>query len=145
MTVRDVDELFERMSDSDLQIIERGRELLLLECDLISQLRKERDLTQTELAEILEIRQSAISQIENQEDVLVKTLERYIDALGGKLEIWARFPDRLVGITQFVNGLPRGRNLDLDMGCSPESDAFGDPQDDEGHESAQAEERSSRP
>jgi len=35
----------------------------------------------------MEIRQSVISKIEHQDDILVKTLERYIKALGGELEI----------------------------------------------------------
>lgn len=74
-----------------------------MEVDLISRLRKDQELTQEELAEIMEIRQSAISQIENQEDVLVKTLERYIKALGGELEVRARFPDRMVMLNQFTS------------------------------------------
>lgn len=95
-------ELYEGMNADDLRIIEKGKELLLMEVDLISKLRKDQELTQEELAEIMEIRQSAISQIENQEDVLVRTLERYIEALGGKLEIRAKFPDKVVTLTQFI-------------------------------------------
>jgi transcriptional regulator with XRE-family HTH domain len=66
-----------------------------MEVDLISKLRKDQELTQEELADIMEIRQSAISQIERQEDVMVRTLERYVEALGGTLEIRAKFPIRL--------------------------------------------------
>ena len=102
-SARPISELYDEMSPEDLRIIEKGKELLIMECKLISQLRKDQDLTQKELAEIMEIRQSAISQIENQEDVLVKTLERYIKALGGQLEIRAKFPDREVALTQFTS------------------------------------------
>ena len=93
--------LYKNMSQEDMRIINKGKELLIMESDLIAKLRKDRELTQKELAEIMEIRQSAISQIENQEDVLVKTLERYIQALGGELELRAKFPDRVVSLSQF--------------------------------------------
>lgn len=102
MTTAPIDDLFEDMDEEDLRIIEKSKELLLMEVDLIAQLRKDQELTQTELADIMEIRQSAISQIENQEDVLVKTLERYIKALGGELEITARFPDKAILLNQFT-------------------------------------------
>jgi DNA-directed RNA polymerase specialized sigma subunit len=101
-----ISELYEGMNANDLRIIEKGKELLLMEVDLISKLRKDRELTQEELAAMMEIRQSAISQIENQEDVLVKTLERYVKALGGKLEVRAKFPDRVVMLSQFTNRAP---------------------------------------
>ena len=101
-TARSISELYEDMSPEDLRIIEKGKELLVMEAKLISELRKDQDLTQQELAEVMNIRQSAISQIENQEDVLVKTLERYVRALGGELELRAKFPDRVVALTQFV-------------------------------------------
>jgi DNA-binding XRE family transcriptional regulator len=97
-----ISELYKGMNANDLRIIEKGKELLLMEVDLIAKLRKDRELTQEELANIMEIRQSAISQIENQEDVLVRTLERYIKALGGELEVRARFPDRVVMLSQFT-------------------------------------------
>lgn len=65
-------------------------------------MRKSRDLTQEEIADLMEIGQSAISKIETQEDILVRTLERYIRALGGKLEIRAKFPDHVVTLNQFT-------------------------------------------
>jgi DNA-binding XRE family transcriptional regulator len=98
---RPVSELYKGMSPEDLRVIEKGKELLLMEVDLISKLRKDQELTQEELADIMEIRQSAISQIERQEDVMVRTLERYVEALGGTLEIRAKFPNKVVKLTQF--------------------------------------------
>ncbi len=101
MAKKATSELYKNMNQEDLRIIKRGKELLVMEYDLIAKLRKDSELSQKELAEIMEIRQSAISQIENQEDVLVKTLERYIKALGGELELRAKFPDRVVMLHQF--------------------------------------------
>lgn len=126
MAAESIDKLYESMSEADLRIIERGTELLLLEYDLISELRNDRDLTQTELAEILDIRQSAISQIENQEDVLVKTLQRYVEALGGKLEILARFPDHAVNLRQFLTD-SAGASRKHDLGT--DADRFRVPED----------------
>jgi GTPase Era involved in 16S rRNA processing len=61
-------------------------------------------LTQQELVDILEIRQLVISKKESQDDIMVGTLERYIKALGSKLEIRAKFPDKVVMLTQFIEG-----------------------------------------
>jgi DNA-binding XRE family transcriptional regulator len=94
-------DLYKGMTKKDRRIISKGKELLLMEADVLATLRKSQKLTQTELAEILEIRQAAISQIENGEDVLVKTLQRYVKALGGTLEVRAKFPDRIVTLTKF--------------------------------------------
>ena len=101
-TARPISDLYNEFSEEELQTLHKEQELLLMEYDLISELRKDRDLTQKELAEIMEIRQSAISKIENQEDVLVQTLERYIKALGGQLEITATFPGKRVVLNQFT-------------------------------------------
>jgi len=101
MTTYPVSDLYKDMNEDDLRIIKRGKELLIMEVDLISKLRKDQELTQQELADIMDIRQSAISQIENQEDIMVRTLERYVRALGGELEITAKFPHKEVALTQF--------------------------------------------
>jgi len=95
-------ELTKDFSDERRAKIDKMKQVLLMEYDLVSQLRKDCNLTQKELAEIMEIRQAAISKIENQEDILVRTLEKYIRALGGELEIRAKFPDREVTLNQFT-------------------------------------------
>jgi transcriptional regulator with XRE-family HTH domain len=85
--------------------IEKETRLLKMEYDLLSELRKDQDITQQELSEILEIRQSAISKLESQDDVMVKTLEKYIQALGGELEVRAKFPGKTVTLKQFSHSL----------------------------------------
>ncbi len=62
------------------------------------ELRRAQDLSQTELAERLQISQGAVSKFENSDDVRLSTLRQYIEALGGRLEIAARFDDRVVPI-----------------------------------------------
>ena len=58
-------------------------------------------VTQTELAELMKVTQGAISQLEKRHDVLLSKLADYVHALGGELQLIARFPDADVRITQF--------------------------------------------
>ena len=47
------------------------------------------------------IRQGSLSKIEHQDDLLVSTPRRYVEALGGELEISARFMDRTVTLRRY--------------------------------------------
>lgn len=62
-------------------------------------LRRVRELvgkTQEEMAKDLSMRQATLSQIESREDHKVSTLRRYVEALGGEIEVTARFGDKSV-------------------------------------------------
>jgi len=64
---------------------------------MLRDLRRELDLTQVEIADRLNVSQENISQIERGEsDIRVSTLTRYVEALGGQLEVRAVFPDECV-------------------------------------------------
>lgn len=52
--------------------------------------------TQEELAEELSVAQSQLSRLENRSDYLVSSLRRYVEALGGKLEVTAVFEGKRV-------------------------------------------------
>jgi len=73
---------------------------VLLKLSELSELRRERGLTQAELAEALSVSQPAISKLEaaasrrsvSGSDMLLSTLAGYIEALGGRLELHATFP-----------------------------------------------------
>lgn len=58
-------------------------------------------VTQETLAERLGIQQAAVSKLERRTDTTVGTLQRIVRALGGELELVARFPDESVVISQF--------------------------------------------
>lgn len=64
-------------------------------------IRRARHLTQEQLAEALEATQPEISKIERRTDLYISTLRRYVEAMGGTLDIVARFPDGDVRINQF--------------------------------------------
>ena len=52
--------------------------------------------TQVELAAELRLGQGSVSKIERAADMYLSTLRRYIEALGGELEVLARFPEGTV-------------------------------------------------
>ena len=58
-------------------------------------------MTQAKLADALGVNQGEVSKIEHRTDLYISTLAGYIEALGGKLEIRAVFPDREMRIDQF--------------------------------------------
>jgi DNA-binding XRE family transcriptional regulator len=67
-------------------------EAMLLEMQL-QELRKSRNVTQVELADLMQVEQASISKLERREDMYVSTLREYVRALGGELRLVAAFPD----------------------------------------------------
>jgi transcriptional regulator with XRE-family HTH domain len=67
----------------------------------LQDLRQARHLSQERLAKLLHTKQANISKIEHRTDMYISTLRDYVEAMGGKLEISARFPDVTVKINQF--------------------------------------------
>jgi transcriptional regulator with XRE-family HTH domain len=67
----------------------------------LDQLRRAREVSQEELARELEVGQPAVAKLERRADMYVSNLRRYVEALGGSLEITARFPDGSVTIANF--------------------------------------------
>ena len=52
----------------------------------------------------MDLSQAEVSKIERRTDVYVSTLARFIEAMGGQLDIRAVFPDGAVRISQFGDG-----------------------------------------
>lgn len=65
---------------------------------LLSELRKRSGKSQRQLAKDLGIRQPSLAKLEKQTDMQLSTLDRVITALGGELEITARFPEGRIRI-----------------------------------------------
>ena len=55
----------------------------------LRQLREEAGKTQVEMADLVEVTQSALSRMERREDNPIDVLRRYVEALGGELEVVA--------------------------------------------------------
>ena len=69
----------------------------------LQELRQAHQLSQESLAELLSTKQANISRLERRTDMYISTLRNYIEAMGGTLDIVARFPDGEVHINQFVD------------------------------------------
>ncbi len=67
----------------------------------LNELRQARGLSQKMLAEVLQVQQPAIAKLEKRADMYLSTLRSHIEAMGGELEVVARFPDGAVKISNF--------------------------------------------
>jgi predicted XRE-type DNA-binding protein len=67
----------------------------------LNELRQARGLSQKMMGEVLHIQQPAVAKIEKRTDMYLSTLRDHIQAMGGELEIVARFPDGAVKISNF--------------------------------------------
>lgn len=94
-------QLRDRMSPEARERVDRRVRETLLEMNLQELRQRVAGMTQADLGELMEVTQGAISQLERRHDVLLSKLAEYIRALGGRLELVARFPDADVRITQF--------------------------------------------
>lgn len=68
---------------------------------LLTEIRQAKNMSQEKLAELLHTKQASISKVERRVDMYISTLRNYIEALGGKLEIYADFPEGKLEIKQF--------------------------------------------
>jgi transcriptional regulator with XRE-family HTH domain len=90
-------ELREAMPPERQAEIRQRTDELLAEMPL-QELRQARELSQKELAEVLGINQATISKLERRTDMYLSSLRRFVEAMGGELEIAATFPDGRVRI-----------------------------------------------
>ena len=67
----------------------------------LQELRQAHQMSQERLAQLLTTKQANISRMERRTDMYISTLRSYIEAMGGQLDIVARFPDGEVHINQF--------------------------------------------
>jgi transcriptional regulator with XRE-family HTH domain len=91
---RNVDAIIRELSPARRKKVEARAAELLAEEMTLRQLRNAHHKTQVELASLLGIGQEAVSRLEQRSDLLLSTLNEYIKAMGGKLELVASFPDR---------------------------------------------------
>ena len=86
-------ELLKKLPASERAAIKKEANKLREEYRL-QQLREALSMTQVELAELLNIRQASVSDIEKRTDLKLSTLNRYVEALGGKLHLEVEFPQQ---------------------------------------------------
>jgi len=93
-------ELRDQMTPKRQEVNERKAGELLAAMPL-QELRKALSLTQAQLAEELGISQAAVSKMENRPDIYIRTLARFVEAMGGTLKVTANFPQGSVCITDW--------------------------------------------
>jgi transcriptional regulator with XRE-family HTH domain len=100
---------------------------LIEEYHTLQQLRRARELTQTELGEMLGKDQVSISQLEKRTDMLLSTLRSYVEAMGGTLNLVVQFDGRapviLSGLAEDGAKLPRKRKPNSDAATQPKGKA----------------------
>src|SRR5690349_1923514 len=100
MAIR-LEDFVAKLPEEDQQEIRERTAELIAEVATLRQLREARARSQEEVAKQLHIKQAAVSKLERRTDMYLSTLRSFIEAMGGKLEIVARFPNQVVRITQF--------------------------------------------
>jgi len=87
----------------------------------LGELRVRRGLSQANIADALAVSQPNVSRIEQEDDVYLSTLARYVAALGGHLEVQAVFPEETITLL----GEQDFSDLDAGGGDSSAGDAAG--------------------
>jgi DNA-binding transcriptional regulator YiaG len=91
---RTLDQMLNSLPAAQRVAVERRASELIAEELTLRDLRKALNLTQTDIAKRLKKGQDRVSRIEQNEDLLLSTLQGYMKSLGGELELVCRFKNR---------------------------------------------------
>lgn len=94
-------ELRAKMSPDSRQRSDAIAQVMLAEMPL-NELRQARGLSQRMLADVLHVQQPSIAKLEKRTDMYISTLRSHIEAMGGELEVVAKFPDGSIKIRNFA-------------------------------------------
>ena len=89
-----VNDKIRKLSPAQRKKVEARVAQLLAEEMTLRELRKARKLTQVRMAKTLGITQDSVSRLEKRSDLLLSTLRKTVEAMGGNLSLVAEFPDR---------------------------------------------------
>ena len=84
------------------KVVTRANELATLK-----DLRLAAAQTQQDMARALGVRQDTISRLEQRSDMLLSTMRRYVEAMGGKLDLVVKFPNRPSVVIEHLPGTLR--------------------------------------
>lgn len=109
-----VNDIIKKLGVAQRKKVEARAAELIAEEMTLRELRHARKLTQVKMAKKLGITQDSVSRLEKRSDLLLSTLRKTIEAMGGNLSLVAEFPDRasvvLFGIAEDHPGpKPSGR------------------------------------
>lgn len=92
--MRTLNDVIGKLPAARRQKVEARAQELIAEQLTLQDIRKARKLTQEQMATSLNIGQDSISRLEKRSDMMLSTMRGYIEAMGGSLELVARFPKR---------------------------------------------------
>jgi DNA-binding XRE family transcriptional regulator len=108
-----VDDKIKKLNPAQRKKVEARAAELVAEEMTLRELRKARKLTQVRMAKTLGVTQDSVSRLEKRSDLLLSTLRKTVQAMGGNLSLVAEFPDRapvvLSGISDDEPKKPGGR------------------------------------
>src|SRR5712692_4323540 len=99
---KSLDDLVKRTTTKKTRAKAAARAQELLGELLLSEVRQLACKSQQEVATALGIKQPSLSKLERQSDMQISTLRKIVNALGGELELLAKFPKGIVKIDQFT-------------------------------------------
>ena len=91
---RTLDDIMADLPAERRERIERRADEILAELNGLAELRKLVDLTQGQIAEALHVKQPAVQQLEKRADLYLSTLQRFVAAAGGELELRVSLPGK---------------------------------------------------
>jgi DNA-binding XRE family transcriptional regulator len=89
-----VNDFIQRLGPAQRKRVQARTEELVAEEMTLRELRRARKLTQVRMAKKLGITQDSVSRLEQRSDLLLSTLRKTVEAMGGRLSLVAEFPDR---------------------------------------------------
>ena len=90
----DSEVLFNELSPAQRRRVEARAAQLIAEEMTLQALRKARKRTQVQVAKKLGVTQDSVSRMEQRSDLLLSTLRKAVEAMGGRLSLIAEFPDQ---------------------------------------------------
>jgi len=98
------------LSPAQRKKVEARASELIAEEMILRELRHARKLTQVKMAKTLGVTQDSVSRLEKRSDLLLSTLRKTVEAMGGNLSLVAEFPDRApVVLSGIAEDAPRVR------------------------------------
>jgi DNA-binding XRE family transcriptional regulator len=92
--VKTLNQKMKRIGSARRKKVEARADGLIAEEMTLQELRQARKLTQVRMAKVLGISQDGVSRLEKRSDLLLSTLRKSVEAMGGNLSLVAEFPDR---------------------------------------------------
>ena len=92
--MNNLERIRKELSPTRRKKVEARAAQLIAEEMTLQELRRARKLTQMRMAKALGIGQDGVSKLEKRADLMISTLRKTVEAMGGTLRLVAEFPDR---------------------------------------------------